>query len=111
MHRYEQPTVALPKPTASSRVTNGGSWLPFVDGRTRVARRVRDLALRYEAQLGYSPNEAHRSLCKLAAIYCAAAEEMAASLVCGKPVDREQLLRIGNSLCSTLKLLGINADT
>ena len=108
MDQSPQPKAAYPKPAASSRITNGGCWLPAVDGRTRVARRIRDLTLRYEAELGYPPTEAHRSLCKLAATYCAAVEQMAAQLAQGKPIDPDHLVKIGNAMRSTLSLLGIS---
>ena len=43
----------------------------------------------------------------MAATFCAASEEVAAQLARREHVNSEQLVRIGNALRSTLKLLGI----
>jgi hypothetical protein len=78
-----------------------------VDGRTRSARRFRDLFDSFAAQLGgiAGLTEADRSLARMAATLQLKSEEMQEAAAQGLEVDAEQLVRVANSLSRVLSKL------
>ena len=63
-------TAAQLKPKGRSKITNGGTLLPGIDGRGAWARRLRDVLAAHFADLGGRDNlsEAERSLLRRASI-------------------------------------------
>lgn len=99
------PVAALPK-TSRSRVTNGKALLAGIDGRSATARRFKDIAAAYAAELG--PLTAMQSaMVKQAAVLTLEAESMQAALVRGEAVDRDAVVRLANALDRALRSLGL----
>ena len=97
-------------PSTRNAVTNGSRMhRRGVDGRTRDARRFRDLFESFVEGLGGESkiNEPERSLCRTAASLAVKSEAMQASVAAGGDVDTEQLVRVSNSLARVLGRLGI----
>ena len=88
-----------------SAVTNGRSVLQGIDGRSRTARRFRDL---YRAYLSET-NGAHEELCKQAASLVLQRELLDAAMVRGETVDTLQLVRLSGAINRTLTRLRSSA--
>ena len=100
----ESPGLALRKPEARSRVTNGKDVLPGVDGRSMIARRYHDVCAAVAADQGGAEriSEARMQLIRRFAAAACLAEDMEARMAAGQKLDvREHAL-----LCSTLVRLG-----
>jgi hypothetical protein len=78
------------------------------DGRTRDAKRFRDLFDAFANSLGglAGLSEADRSLARMAATLQLRAEAMQADAAKGLDIDAEQLVRVSNSLARVLGKLG-----
>jgi hypothetical protein len=74
------PKLARRKPEARSRVGNGKTLLPMVDGRSATARRFKDLVEDIAADLGGQDHlsEGQRQLIRRAAMLSAESERMEA---------------------------------
>jgi hypothetical protein len=74
------PKLARRKPEARSRVGNGKTLLPMVDGRSATARRFKDLVEDIAADLGGKDHlsEGQRQLIRRAAMLSAESERMEA---------------------------------
>jgi hypothetical protein len=74
------PKLARRKPEARSRVGNGKTLLPLVDGRSATARRFKDLVEDIAADLGGKDHlsEGQRQLIRRAAMLSAESERMEA---------------------------------
>jgi hypothetical protein len=74
------PKLARRKPEARSRVGNGKTLLPMVDGRSATARRFKDLVEDIAADLGGNDrlSEGQRQLIRRAAMLSAESERMEA---------------------------------
>jgi hypothetical protein len=74
------PKLARRKPEARSRVGNGKTLLPMVDGRSATARRFKDLVEDIAADLGGNDHlsEGQRQLIRRAAMLSAESERMEA---------------------------------
>ena len=106
--------VAKPSKTTLSAITNGSRLhAPGIDGRTRDARRFRDLVASFSEGLGGDGalNEADRALVRNAAALAVKAEAMQAAIVKGENVDLEALTRLSNCVSRTLGQLGSNRAT
>src|ERR1700686_4962965 len=77
---FDIPKVARRKPEARSRVGNGKTLLPMVDGRSATARRFKDLVEDIAADLGGKDHlsEGQRQLIRRAAMLSAESERMEA---------------------------------
>src|ERR1700687_6473550 len=82
-------TNALATPTTRSRITNRSKLLERVDGRTREARRYRDLVKSFTGDLGdlrrdAGPSEAERGMVRQAAGLTLQAELLQAATLRGE---------------------------
>lgn len=103
-------TLALPLRTTRSAVTNGSRLhAKGIDGRTRDARRFRDLVASFSESLGGESalSEAERALVRNAAGLAVKAERLQAAIVKGEDVDAEQLTRLSNCVSRVLGQLGV----
>jgi hypothetical protein len=78
------------------RTRTGRVPLPRVDGRTIAARRFRDLAESYSAEIGGELTEADRSLIQQAAAVQIQCEELQRELVEGRDIDPDMLIRLSS---------------
>jgi hypothetical protein len=95
-------------PSARNAVSNGSRLhRRGIDGRTRDARRFRDLFESFVDGLGGDGKltEAERALARTAASLAVKSEAMQAEVAAGGDVDAEQLVRVSNSLSRTLSQL------
>src|SRR5271163_4300610 len=101
-------TLAARMPSARNAVTNGSRLhRRGIDGRTRNARRFRDLFESFAESLGGEErlSEADRALARMAASLAVKSETMQAEVAAGGEVDAEQLVRVTNSLSRVLSRL------
>ena len=95
------------KAKGKSAITNGRTMLLGVDGRSRSARRFRDLVNSYLTQTGGR----HEELCKQAASLVLQRELMDTALVRGEHVDALQSVRLAGAINRTLaQLKRVSAD-
>ena len=103
-------TVTVPKPTARSRISNGKElFLADVDGRSREARRYRDVYLALVAHLGGEAHasETKRHLAKRASALIVWAEIEEARLATGETLDVQTYTTAVNTLRRLLGDLGL----
>lgn len=91
------------KPTACSRITNGNQLFVGVDGRTRDARRWRDLFRQFMAETG-NRNE---TLCRSLASMVIMREALDAALAKGEPVDPQDLIRVCGAISRLMTKLNL----
>ena len=99
------------KPHARSRKTNGSAaFLGPVDGRSRPARRHRDLVRAFTDALGgrESLTTGQRVKVEQAAGLAVRAELLQAATARGEDVDNEDLVRVANTLRRELSDLGLD---
>jgi len=89
------------KAKGKSAITNGRTLLLGVDGRSRSARRFRDLVNTYMTQTGGR----HEELCKQAASLVLQRELMDTALVRGEHVDPLQHVRLCGAINRTIAKL------
>jgi hypothetical protein len=97
-------------PTLRSAITNGTRLhAKGVDGRTRDARRFRDLVASFAESLGgfATLNDSDQVLVRNAAGLAVKAERLQAAIVKGEDVDAEQLTRLSNCVSRVLGQLGV----
>jgi hypothetical protein len=95
-------------PSTRNAVSNGSRLhRRGIDGRTRDAKRFRDLFESFARQLGGEAHlsEADRALARMAASLTVKSEAMQAQVAKGGEVDAEQLVRVSNSLSRVLSRL------
>ncbi len=100
--------IAERLPSTRNAVSNGSRLhRRGIDGRTRDAKRFRDLFESFARQLGGEErlSEADRALARTAASLTVKSEAMQAQVAAGGEVDAEQLVRISNSLSRVLARL------
>jgi hypothetical protein len=94
----ESLATAAGKSQARSRVTNGSKLLAGVDGRTRSARRYRDVLDALLAELDRAPTESDLILAHRASALTAWCEEREAAMSRGEPIDMPAFVTSANSL-------------
>ncbi len=102
--------VTAPSPTTRSRLTNGRElFLADVDGRSREARRYRDVYIALVAHLGGEDHasETKRHLAKRASALIVWAEVEEAKLATGKELDVQTYTTAVNALRRLLGDLGL----
>ena len=102
--------IAPPPPTSRSRVSNGSDmFLGDVDGRSREARRFRDVYAALVAHLGGEAHasEAKRHLAKRASALVVWAETEEARLAAGADLDVSRYTTAVNTLRRLLGDLGL----
>lgn len=100
----------LTKPTAASRVTNGRAILSDCDGRSKLARRYRDICRAIMADQGGIDrlSETRQQLIRRFAMLSVQAEEMEARLVQGGTVDLAEQSLIASTLVRLATRIGID---
>ena len=109
----ESPTLAKPLSTTRAAVSNGSRLhARGIDGRTRDARRFRDLVASFSESLGGEAalSEADKALVRNAAALAVKAERMQARIVKGEDVDLEGLTRLSNCVSRVLSQLGVKRE-
>jgi hypothetical protein len=94
-------------PNNRARMSNGGTLLPGVDGRSAEGRRYRDLVCAFAAGLGGPDGlvEQDAALVRNAAAVTMKCESMQAAVVRGEHVDLEQMTRLANGLTRALNAI------
>ena len=94
----------------ASRVTNGSSTLPGVDGRSAVARRYHDICAAIAFDQGGVENmtEARLQLVRRFAAAAVLAEQMEAKLANGEAIDIGEHAHLSSTLCRLAQRIGIN---
>ena len=94
----------------ASRVTNGSSTLPGVDGRSAVARRYHDICTAIAADQGGVDrmSEARLQLVRRFAAAAVLAEMLEARLARGEPIDVGEHAHLSSTLCRLVQRIGIN---
>jgi hypothetical protein len=95
--------------TIRSAITNDPLALRNVDGRTRAARRYRDICIALADDLGGQDklSEPTKILVRQAAALTVQTEALQSKIVAGEDVDTEQLVRLSNVQSRTLARLGL----
>jgi hypothetical protein len=99
-------------PCARNVITNGSRLhARGIDGRTREARRFRDLFESFAESLGGAAvlTEAERALVRNAASLTVQSEKMQAAVASGHDVDLEQMTRVSNAAVRVMRALGAKA--
>jgi hypothetical protein len=96
MQRLRKPVTDI-STTNRSRATNGTRLLTGVDGRSRAARRFRDLIRSYEAEFNIS-SESDKTMIRTAAMLALKAEEMQAAVVRGERTDGDDIVPMAGSV-------------
>ena len=93
-----------------SRITNGGDVLPYVDGRTTLARRYRDIASQLATDQGGADrlSEARLQLIRRFAACACIAEQLEAALARGEQIDIGEHSQLCSSLVRLVSRLGID---
>lgn len=94
-----------------SAVSNGTRLLAGADGRSKAARRFRDLVNSYCEAIGTEISrmpESQRTIVRQAAGVSLQCETMQTAIVNGHDVDVEQMVRLSNLLARLLRALGID---
>jgi hypothetical protein len=93
------------KPTARSRITNGAQlFFVAVDGRSRMARRWRDLFREYMTRTECR----HEQMCRSLASLIVRREQLDASIANGGDADIGELVRLTGAINRTMRVLGID---
>jgi hypothetical protein len=96
--------------TNRSRVTNGrGLFVEAIDGRSREARRFRDVLSEIVSDLGGPDtlSEGQRQLARRAAMLSVECERMEGHAVAGKAIDLEMFGQLTDRLGRTFQRLGL----
>ena len=88
---------------ARSRVTNGRTLLVGVDGRSKRARRYRDLLTDFVGRT----NGRHADLCRALAAMCMERERLEAKMVAGEQIDTDMLVRLAGEIRRSCERVGI----
>lgn len=102
--------LAARKPEAKSRVSNGSDVLPGVDGRSRVARRYRDISAAIAVDQGgaHHISETKHQLIRRFAAAAVLAEAMEAQLANGEPIDIGEHALLTSTLVRIAQRIGID---
>jgi hypothetical protein len=102
--------IAPRSATNRSRVTNGrGLFVEAIDGRSREARRFRDVVAEIVSDLGGPDtlSEGQRQLARRAAMLSVQCEVMEGNAVAGKAIDLETFGKLTDRLGRTFQRLGL----
>jgi hypothetical protein len=95
--------------TNRAKVSNGNAVLPYVDGRSVVARRIYDIIAQIAADLGGADrlSETRISLVRRFASLAVLAVTQEARLANGEEVDVGQLSHLSSTLCRLASRIGL----
>ncbi len=101
--------VAPPSAANRSRITNGKTLLPGIDGRSALARRFRDIAGQVATDLGGADrlSEVKLQLIRRFAGAAALAEQLEARLANGQSVDVAEHAALTSSLVRISSRIGL----
>jgi hypothetical protein len=104
------PATATRSPLARSRVTNGADLLPGIDGRSAMARRVRDIASALVQDAGGLGrcSEARLQLIRRFAAASVLAEQLEARLANGEAIDVAEHAALASTLVRLAAKIGID---
>ncbi|MQA64501.1 MAG: hypothetical protein GEU76_01145 [Alphaproteobacteria bacterium] len=98
------PATASFKPEARSRVTNGKTlFLDRTDGRSRAARRFRDLLRAFLDKTGGR----HADTCRALAAMCMERERLESKMAAGEVIDTDLLLRLASEIRRSQERVGL----
>jgi hypothetical protein len=102
--------LAVRKPEAKSRVSNGSDVLPNVDGRTMLARRYRDIAGALVADAGGvdSCSETKIQLIRRFSAAAVLAESLEARLANGEQIDIAEHALLSSTLVRIAQRIGMD---
>ena len=92
--------------SSKSRIANGKALHAFADGRTREARRWRDLFLSAMHRTGGK----HEQLCRSIASLTLRHEQLDARLARGEDVDSTELVKLSGAIGRAMVRAGLTAD-
>ena len=92
-----RPHLDAGKPQGRSRTTNGAQLLRGIDGRSPIARRLRDILRGYHEEF-HVTTEHERTLARQAATLAVVSEELQAQLVRGELVDADTITKLTGQL-------------
>jgi hypothetical protein len=100
--------TAMP-PTARSRISNGSAILDGIDGRSREARRFRDVLGEIVSDLGGHDmlSEGQRQLARRCAMLAVECEKIEALGVAGQTIDLEQYGQLTDRIGRCFQRLGL----
>lgn len=100
--------TVLPPVNNRTRVANGSSALPGVDGRTLAARRYREITLQLANDLGGDPSEGQTQIIRRAAMLAIWLENADAKATAGTDdIDIASYTTAANTLSRLVKMLGL----
>ncbi len=102
------PVASMPQ-TARSRISNGSAILDGIDGRSREARRFRDVLAEIVSDLGghNGLSEGQRQLARRCAMLAVECEKIEALGVAGKAIDLEQYGQLTDRIGRCFQRLGL----
>lgn len=103
--------VGKNRSTGRSTVTNGQHLLKGIDGRSKLARRYRDILQELEEDLGPDLSVVQVQLCRRFAGNSCAAEHLEAAICRGEEIDLALYNRLTVSLSRIAQNLGIDRKT
>jgi len=104
----DSPAIATMKPRARSRVSNGSAtFLERADGRSRLARRYRDILGQIISDIGGDPSEAQSIIAKRSATIAVWCELAEARMAKGENLNITEFTTATNALRRLLADLGL----
>lgn len=95
--QHDRPQIDRIKPQARSKITNGRQMLDGIDGRSTIARRLRDIVRGLRVEFDVT-SEADQALVKQAAVLSVVSEQLQAQMVRGEPICHKTLSNISGQL-------------
>jgi hypothetical protein len=104
-----RPALAVRSPMHRARNTNGGNFLPGIDGRTHQARRIYDITAQVAADLGGADrlSETRISLVRRFASLSVLLEEQEVRIASGEPVDVSSYSHMSSTLVRLATRIGL----
>jgi hypothetical protein len=102
-------SVTAMHPAARSRISNGSAILDGIDGRSREARRFRDVLGEIVSDLGGGDrlSEGQRQLARRCAMLAVECEKIEALGVAGEPIDLESYGQLTDRIGRAFQRLGL----
>jgi hypothetical protein len=104
-----RPPLAVRSPMHRARNTNGGNFLPDIDGRTHQGRRMYDIAAQVAADLGGADrlSETRLSLIRRFASLSVMLEEQEVKIANGEEIDVNTYNGMSSTLCRLASRIGL----
>src|SRR3979409_1914220 len=95
--QHDRPQIDRIRPQARSRITNGSRMLDGIDGRSTIARRLRDIVRGLLVEFDVT-TEADQALVRQAAVLSVLSEQLQAQLVRGELVDARAVKNLSGQI-------------